>query len=83
MKAVTNSLNNFVYHQSNFWSTLGVTCNAFTSLFLLILINRINGIVEAGIFSYAFSISCLFYVIALYYNRTFQIADVENDFSKD
>ena len=66
-----------------FWNTLGVTCNAFTSLFLLILINRINGIVEAGIFSYAFSISCLFYVIALYYNRTFQIADVENDFSNN
>jgi len=65
------------------WNTLGITCNAFTSLFFLILLNRINGIKEAGIFSYTFSVCCLFYVIALYYNRTFQISDVECEYTNN
>lgn len=65
------------------WNTLGVTFNAFTSLFFLVIVNRINGIEHAGIFSYAFSIACLFYVMALYYNRTYQVADVKNRYDQN
>ena len=63
------------------WNILGITANAFISLFLLIIVRRINGITLSGIFSYAFSLACLFYVVAVYYNRVYQVADVENSFS--
>lgn len=65
------------------WNTLGLTFNAFVSLFFLVIINRINGIENAGIFSYCFSIACLFYVVALYYNRTYQVSDVEERYSNN
>ena len=38
------------------WNTLGITVNSFNSLFFLIIINRVNGVEIAGIFSFAFSI---------------------------
>ncbi len=63
------------------WNMMGITANAFISLFLLIIVRRINGINLSGIFSYAFSLACLFYVVAVYYNRVYQVADVENSFS--
>ena len=34
------------------WNTLGLTFNSFNSLFFLIIINRINGIDDGGIFSF-------------------------------
>ena len=40
------------------WNTLGITVNSFNSLFFLIIINRVNGVEIAGIFSFAFSIAC-------------------------
>ena len=63
------------------WNTLGVTLNAFSSLFFLIIVNRINSGELGGIFSYCFSIVCLFYIISLYYNRTFQVADYNSKYS--
>ena len=63
------------------WNMMGITANAFISLFLLIIVRRINGITLSGVFSYAFSLACLFYVVAVYYNRVYQVADVENSFS--
>lgn len=65
------------------WNTIGLTFNAFTSLFFLVIVNRVNGANDAGLFSYAFSLACLFYVIALYYNRTYQVADVNEEYSKN
>ena len=65
------------------WNTIGITFNAFTSLFFLVIINRINGTETGGIFSYTFSLACLFYVIALFYNRTYHVADVKNEFSNN
>ncbi len=69
--------NNFI------WNTIGITLNAFTSLFFLVIVNRINGISEAGIFTYSFSIACLFYIIALYFNRVYQVSDVKKRFSNN
>lgn len=60
-----------------YWNTIGVTLNSFTSLFFLIIINRINGINVGGIFSFAFSLACLFFIIGIYATRTYQISDVE------
>lgn len=56
-----------------------MTFNSFNSLFFLILVNRINGINIAGVFSFAFSVACLLYVIGIYSGRTFQVSDVKKE----
>ena len=61
-----------------FWNTLGSTLNAFTSLFYMIIITRINGINDAGIFTFAFSTATLFYMIGIYAGRVFQVTDNTN-----
>ena len=58
------------------WNIAGATANAFTSLVFAIIVTRINGLEEAGIFTYAFATSCLFYVIAIYAGRAFQVTDI-------
>ena len=61
--------------QKNFiWNFLGLTVNSFNSLFYLIIINRVNGGKEAGIFTFAFSLITLFYFVGIYFNRTYQIS---------
>lgn len=59
------------------WNTIGVTLNAFTSLFFMIVVNRINGAEKGGIFSLAYSIACLLFIIGVYATRTYQIADTD------
>lgn len=57
------------------WSMIGSTFNAFNSLFFMIIVTRINGINDAGIFTFAFSTACLFYIIGSYAGRTYQVTD--------
>lgn len=59
------------------WNFLGLTVNSFSSLFFLIIVNRINGQHDAGIFTYAYSIISLFFIIGVFCNRTFQISDTK------
>ncbi len=71
--------NNF---KKNFiWNVLGTGFNAFNSLFLMIIVTRINGIDEAGIFTIAFSTACILYVIGTYAGRIFQVTEDENRIS--
>lgn len=63
------------------WNMIGTSFNAFTSLFLMIIITRINGINDAGVFTYAFSIACLFYIIGVYSGRTYQITENNDNFT--
>lgn len=60
------------------WNAVGSTISSFISLFLLVLVTRINGLETAGIFTYSFSTACLFYTIAVYYGRVYQVTDSEN-----
>lgn len=69
--------NNF--RKNIIWNTLGMTFNSFNSLFFLILVNRINGINIAGVFSFAFSVACLLYVVGVYSGRTFQVSDIKGE----
>ena len=57
------------------WNIIGTTFNSFNSLFFMILVTRINGMNDAGIFTFAFSTSCLIYVIGVYSGRTYQVTD--------
>lgn len=65
--------------KNTIWNTIGITLNSFSSLFFLIFINRINNVEIAGVFSFAFSIACLFFVIGVYSGRTFQVSDVKGE----
>ena len=62
------------------WNAVGLTFNSFNSLFFLVAVKLINGMNEAGVFTYAFSLCCLFYMIAIFYNRTYQVSDTEGRF---
>jgi len=69
------------YSNNFIWNAIGSTFNSFNSLFLLIVITRINGLSDAGIFSYAFAMSVIFYVIAVYAGRTFQVTESNKSIS--
>lgn len=63
------------------WNTIGSTLFSFNSLFLAIIVTRINGIANAGIFSLAFSTAGIINYIALYSGRTYQIANTNEKFT--
>jgi O-antigen/teichoic acid export membrane protein len=58
------------------FNTIGGTFNSFLSLFLLIIVTRLNGIEESGLFSFAFGMSLTFFTIALLGGRTYQVSDI-------
>lgn len=60
------------------WNTIGSTINAFSSLFYMVIVTRINGVNDAGIFTFAFSTAALFYMVGIYAGRTYQVTDSDN-----
>ena len=60
------------------WNVIGAGANAFVSLVLAIIVTRINGLDEAGIFSYCFATACLMYCIGVYAGRIFQVTDLDS-----
>ena len=60
------------------WNTFGTGLNSFNSLFYLIIVTRINGMNDAGIFSIAYSTALILYTIGLYSGRLCQVTDTEN-----
>ena len=65
--------------KNTIWNTIGITFNSFNSLFFLIIINRINGVNTAGIFSFSFSIACLLYIVGIYSGRIYQVSDTNKE----
>lgn len=59
------------------WNILGTGFNAFNSLFFLIIVTRLNGIDNAGIFSLGFSTACIIYVIGTYAGRIYQVTELD------
>ncbi len=57
------------------WNMVGTTLNSFNSMFFMIIITRLNGTEDAGVFTIVFSIVCLLYNIGVYSGRTFQVTD--------
>ena len=79
-------MNNVKYHnhmlnKDFIWNLLGLTINAFNSFFFLVVVNRINGSTSGGVFTYAYSLICLFYVIGIFYTRTYQVSDISNKYT--
>ena len=63
------------FKKSFIWNTIGTSFNAFNSLFFMIIVTRINGVENAGIFTLAFSTACIMYVIGLYAGRIYQVTE--------
>lgn len=57
------------------WNIIGTTLNAFNSLFFMIIVTRVNGLEDAGIFSIGFATACILYVAGVYSGRIFQVTD--------
>lgn len=57
------------------WNSIGSTVNAFVSLFLLIIVTRINGVEDAGVFTFSYSLACLLQVIITYAGRPYQVTE--------
>lgn len=64
-----------------FWNSLGSFLQSAISPVLLVLITRINGIYDSGIFSFAMSVSVVFWVFSMWGGRTYQVSDVSRQFS--
>ncbi len=67
-----------IFFKNFIWNIVGTGLNAFNSLFFLIIVTRINGINDAGIFSIAYSTALILYTIGLYSGRLCQVTDIEN-----
>lgn len=65
----TNLRRNFI------WNMVGSTIFAFISLFLMMTVTRLNGVDDAGVFTFAFSTAIVFLAIGNYSGRTFQVTD--------
>lgn len=63
------------FKKSVLWNTIGGALNSFSSLFFLIIVTRINGVDEAGIFTLAYASACMFYIIGVYSGRTYQVTE--------
>ena len=69
---------NSSFRKNVIWNTLGTGLNTFLSLFFLIMVTRINGLDEAGIFAFSFSSACLFFILGIYAGRIYQVTDHTN-----
>ena len=70
-----SSLDSVNLRKNFIWNTIGSTASAFVSLFYMMIATRLNGIDDAGIFSFAFSTAAILLVIGTYSGRTFQVTD--------
>lgn len=66
---------------SYLWNMIGSMLMAFQSVIMLIILTRIVGLVESGIFTIAYANANLFLTIGKYGMRYFQVSDVKNQFS--
>lgn len=72
---------NLNFKKNFIWNILGTGFNAFNSLFLMIIVTRINGVNDAGIYAIAFSTACVLYVIGTYVGRVFQVTEKDKTFT--
>lgn len=63
------------------WNTIGVFAQNAISPLLLIVITRNNGIDDSGLFSFAFSVSIIFWAVAMWGGRTYQVSDTKRKFT--
>ncbi len=80
-KYITSNKKMSIKQSSYFWNTCSGTLSAFQSVFFLMIITRVLNIVEAGIFTIAYTNANLFANIGRYGVRNYQATDVSHNFS--
>lgn len=63
------------------WNAINAVLSASQCPLILIVLNRTNGIEDAGVFSIAFAVASLMLYIGLYGLRRFQASDIKEKFS--
>ena len=63
------------------WNSIGSFLQSAISPILLIVITRLNGVGDSGLFSFAMSLSVVFWAISLWGGRIYQVSDVKKEFS--
>lgn len=80
-------IKSFLYNSKNqnksayLWNTSAAMLNAFQTVFILMLISRIDPVIDAGVFTIAFAIGNLMMTIGKYGIRQFQVSDVDEKYS--
>lgn len=64
-----------------FWNLVGTVLQSALSPVLLIVVTQLNGIEASGLFSFAVSISVVFWAVSLWGGRTYQVSDVDKEFT--
>lgn len=64
-----------------FWNTVGVFAQNAISPLLLIVVTRINGVYDSGIFSYALATALIFWAFGVWGGRTYQVSDLRREFA--
>ena len=62
------------------WNVMSGSLNSVYSVICLMIITRVLGVYEAGIFTIAYAIANLFLMIGNYGIRTFQVSDIKSFF---
>lgn len=70
-----------IERDSFLWNMIGSMLVAFQSVIMLMILTRVLGLVDAGIFTIAFANANLFLNIGKYGMRNFQVSDVKRQFS--
>lgn len=63
-----------------YWNTIGVLAQNAISPLLLILIARLNGVQDVGLFSFAFALALIFWAVSIWGARTYQVSDTKKEF---
>lgn len=63
------------------WNTVGVLLQNLISPVLLIVVAYVNGVIDVGLFSFAFSVAIVFWMIGMWGGRTYQVSDLSSEFS--
>lgn len=64
-----------------FWNMMGSTCNAAFYMLLLMVVNRINGEVDGGVFSFGYAVAVLMWSIGSFETISYQVTDTAPLFS--
>lgn len=70
-----------IERDSFLWNMIGSMLMAFQSVIMLMILTRVLGLVDAGIFTIAFANANLFLNIGKYGMRYFQVSDINRQFS--
>ncbi len=63
------------------WNSIGISTWSFLSLFLLIIVTRLNGITDSGLFSFSFAFAMIIFTVSCFGGRTYQVSDNDQKFS--